>query len=141
MIKYTDILTSINSVLDEHFPSIEIQSNDVSEGFNRPSFFVKFSNITKSSSLEHFNRSMTVRIYYFPSDINNNSLELLETQEILEGAFDLKLTVLDRFLNIEDMDIDTVDGVLHCYFDINYSDTKDIQVESELMETLELKRG
>jgi hypothetical protein len=141
MIKYTDILTSVNTVLDNHFPTIEIQSNDVSEGFNRPSFFVKFDNISKSSSLEHFNRSMTVRIYYFPSDINNNSLELLETQEILESAFDLKLEVLDRFLNIEDVNIDTVDGVLHCYFDIQYSDTKDIQDDSELMNSLELKRG
>ncbi|WLR52463.1 hypothetical protein LC040_06055 [Bacillus tianshenii] len=142
MITLKDIKKSINSKISAAFAGIDIQSTDVSEGFHRPSIFVEFDNMKKESFPEQIRRSLTVRIYYFPSDRSQHSIELLEVQERLEALFDLKLDVLNRKFNIQDVSTNIVDGVLNFYFDIAYEEGKEIDESNiEKMLTLELTKG
>ena len=159
MITYKDIKKAINTLLKSKF-KIEINSNDVKEGFNRPSFFVSFDDVKRSSSQEQVEKSFTIRIYYFPTDRLDYSLELLDIQEKLENIFDLKLKVIDRKLNINESNSIVTDGVLEFSFDIEFQYGKEISLDSdyvdsegnpivdengkpievELMKTLELER-
>lgn len=136
MISYKDIKLAVNTLLSEHF-QIEIQSNDVKEGFNRPSFFVEMDDMARSSTETHVEKGLTIRIYYFPSNRYAYSIEVLEVQETLESLFDLKLHVLDRQFNIHETQSDLVDGVLSFSFDIHYYEgkTKD---SAPFMEYLDL---
>jgi hypothetical protein len=139
MITLKDIKTAVVSVLNSNFTQ-EVQSSDVKEGFKRPSFFVELDNATSSSTEEQKHRGLTIRIYYFPSDRNKNSIELLDIQEALENAFDLKLTVLDRKFTINETESETTDGVLTFSFDIEYEEGKVIAVVP-LMDSLDIKEG
>lgn len=139
MITYKDIKMSVNSLLTRHF-DIEINSNDVQEGFIRPSFFVSLDNPTRSSLMSQIERSLTIRIYYFPSDRYNYSVELMDIQERLENLFDLKLSVKDRKFNIVDVVSNVTDGVLNLSFDIEFSDAREVVYDeqpSEMMQTLQ----
>ncbi|MEL3956921.1 DUF6838 family protein [Caldifermentibacillus hisashii] len=133
MITYRDIRKAINAKLKNEF-NIEINSNDVKEGFKRPSFFVTFDNLVKSSDQSQFDRSLTIRIYYFPTDRYDYSLELLDIQEQLENLFDLKFNVLDRKFNIFESSSLITDGVLEFSFDIQFSDAKDVPVDDNVVE-------
>jgi hypothetical protein len=138
MITYKDIKTAIVSKLDTEF-GIEIQSSDVSEGFQRPSFFVSFDNVSKSSTPDHVEKSMTILINYFPSDRYDYSLEVLDITERLETLFDLKFPVLDRQINIVEVQSVVTDGVLEFSFDIEYLEGKEIE-EAEKMQEIEIER-
>ena len=146
MITYKDIKKAVNGLLTEEF-NIEINSNDVKEGFIRPSFFVSFDNQTKSSTLTQIEKSLTIRINYFPSDRYENSIELMDMQEQLENLFDVKLPVKDRRFNIVDVTSTVTDSVLDFSFDIEFSDAKEISYEEqnghpiEMMQTLDIQKG
>ncbi|QEK13725.1 hypothetical protein FQB35_15465 (plasmid) [Crassaminicella thermophila] len=138
MITLKDIKKAINSLISANFTA-EITSRDIKEGFKRPSFFVEFDNVKKSPAGEdQINRELTVRIYYFPSNRYQYSVEILEVQEKLEEVFDTKLKVQDRYFNIDEVESIVTDGVLQFYFDIRYEEGREIP-DAELMENLYIK--
>lgn len=142
MITYKDLRTAINLKLKNL--GIEINSSDVSEGFNRPSFFVQFDNNIRSADENQVHKSLSVQIYYFPTDRYEYSIEVLEMQESLEELFDLKLPVINRQLTINDVTTILTDGVLNCSFDIEFYDGREInkyeQYPSEMMGELEIEK-
>ncbi|MFJ8529966.1 DUF6838 family protein [Bacillus sp. NPDC094106] len=126
MITYKDIKKAINSLLTKKF-AIDINSNDVKEGFARPSFFVQLENSERSGDASQVYKSLTVQIYYFPSNRYDYSIEVMEVQEQLENLFDLKLKVLDRFFNIDNTSATTTDGVLSFSFDIAFYEGREFE--------------
>lgn len=128
-----DIRKAINSRLQTKFPNIEINSNDVKEGFARPSFFVETEGQRKGLA-EHIDRDISVTVYYFPSNDYENAIELLDIQEQLESTFDLKFKVINRWLNIEDTSIVKTDGVLNMSFSLEFNDARDISEDSNWIE-------
>lgn len=141
MISLKDIRQAVNHQLN--VTGIEINSRDVSEGFNRPSFFVQLDNVKTFSTPTHVRRSLTVRIYYFPTERHENSMELLNMQEQIESLFVLHLKVKDRLLNIDDVDSTIIEGVYQAWFDLDFETEHDRdltqQWPQEKMQELELK--
>lgn len=133
MIDYKDIKTAVNKQLSNL--GIDIQSRDVREGFNRPSFFVQLDNASRSNYTTQIGRMLTVRIYYFPSDRYEYAVEVLEMQDELEQLFDLKLPVKDRLLNITDLESGMSDGVLQCSFELEFEFGRE-EEEADKMEKL-----
>lgn len=124
MITYKDIDLAITNKLIQVF-NVEVNSNDVKKGFNRPSFFVSFDNQKRSSNDTQIEKALTIRIYYFPKDKDENSIELMDMQDQLENVFDLKLKVLDRKFNIQEVNPIVTDGVLEFSFDIEFFDARE----------------
>jgi len=122
MIGLKDIKKAINDKIKANFSNIKIQSTDIKEGFKRPSFYVKIDNNRDNkfnpSSKE---KTVTIRIYYFPNSKYENEVELLETQDTLENIFLEGLQVNDGFyiptLDNE-LNFTTTDGVLQLAFDL-----------------------
>lgn len=140
MLTMKQIKLAINEMLLENFPDIGIQSGDIRKGFKRPSFFVQLDTLGRDSGQFVSDRSMTVRIYYFPTDRNEYSIELLEMQDDLEDVFSLNFAVQDRVITIDETRAQEVDGVLEFEIDFEFTDKsaayKD-DSDKELMEVLE----
>jgi len=124
MITYKDIKIAINRKLAT--TGIEINSSDVSEGFNRPSFFVQLDNNVRTADENQVHKALSVQIYYFPTDRYEYSIEVMDMQESLESLFDLKLRVHDRLFNIDEANAILTDGVLNFSFDIAFFDARDV---------------
>ncbi len=139
MVKYTDILKAINSTLKKQFPKIPIQSKDITEGFLRPSFFVRFRNMKQEDIMDHFkNRKTEVRIYYFPEDRYKNQTELFQMADELEGLFQSIEINEDFVINIDETETTIVDGVLNFAFDIETIEVKDKEDTTPNLEDLEI---
>jgi len=141
MIKETKL--AINNKILSAFPEIEIQGKDIKEGFKRPSFFVGFSyHKTMKVSDEFYKKDLSVVIYYFPSDRNKYSMEVLEVGETLEELFLGKLVIQmvddEKVVPINSVDLDTVDGVLQVSFDLEIFTTKIEVDDNEMMEEIEV---
>lgn len=130
-----DINIAINDNLISEF-GYDINANDVKEGFKRPSFFVSFDGVSRSSTEMYIERKLTVRIYFFPKSRYEYSIEITDVQERLENIFDLKLSALDKLLNIHEVRSEITDGVLSFHFDLQFLENKEVE-EHEVMQELE----
>lgn len=144
MVKYTEISRAIVERLENN-TNIEILSVD--EGITRPSFFVLFDNVKASDFMrETLDREITVRIYYFSSTVDNNEIELLNMQDKLNEIFlEDNLIRVNEYMNIEidGLEFNVTDKVLHCYFDLRLSENYDRSkhdADKPYMEELEIER-
>lgn len=137
MLTLKDIALAINNKLEEVLPSIPIQSSDISEGFERPSLFVDFDNVTTADYIGgKKERNISVIIYFFPTSRYDNKIEILNTQEILEKAFSDQFMIKEGFY-VYPMEVNSikVDGVLQFSFNIYTLEYEDTGTEP-LMDTL-----
>lgn len=147
MITFKKIKTTVNKKLISNFRDIDVSSKSSNEGFERPSFKVELDNVKREGSLTQVERSCTVRIFYFPSTIDDNAAELLDVQEALGDLFDLKFTVEGRHLDVVEPNFDEIDGVLQFEFDIRIFEARGNEYDTnpnhnpELMQNLEFRKG
>lgn len=116
-----DIHKAIVRRIKTKFPSI-VFSKDIEKGITRPSFFIDLDNIKASDFMrEARDTSLTVRIYYFSSKTDENKVELLNMyDDLVELFLNDNLVNVDENVKfeIDELDINIIDKVLHCYFDV-----------------------
>ena len=140
MIKLSQILKAVNVKLKETFPKIEIDSKDLGEKFNRPSFRTELDGLKTSAFMTTYKeRHFTIRIYFFNSVIGKGRLERLKISEKIEDAFLGSLKVTDDFIiPVDDIDFDeTDDGVLIASFDSLTMEKIENDIDEYMMEELE----
>ncbi|QMV43740.1 phage tail terminator family protein [Cohnella cholangitidis] len=135
------IKKAINEAVIAKYPEIPVMSNDVKEGFPRPSFFVQMEDVTADNRLYVSERSMTVRIYFFPKDRNKPNAEMLDKIDGLQEVFDLNIKVEDRSITINETNADTADGVLHFDFSFMYLESRLKEPTEPLMAEIEYGDG
>lgn len=142
MIKFEDILSAVITKLKTGIPGIKVKSQDIEEGFKRPSFFVELDNIKIDDFMRSFQeRKLTVRISYFPTDKNKNQLELLKMRDSLNETFikeNLIYITEDMVVEVEKVNIVVVDKILHFDFKIYLSEEYEREITNELMEELHM---
>lgn len=142
MTKYEDILASLIKKIKEAKKGAKVISGDVSKGIERPSFKIKIDRIDLENFMNKFqDRSVKVKIYYFPEDPDKSQMELLATMDELSKGF-----VENRYIQLEDgliIELEdqnmfvSEDKVLHFEFKVFVSEEYE-QEEKELMEDLEI---
>ncbi|MEY8001609.1 DUF6838 family protein [Clostridium sp. Mt-5] len=125
MIGIKDIITAINDLLAQNFTDVTIQSTDITEGYTRPCFYVELDkNSASKINTKLRDKSISIRIYYFPKDRYNNEVENLNIQDQLENIFLEGLWVNPSFFmptfqqdgQDSGLDFVIVDGVLQLQF-------------------------
>lgn len=142
MIKLSEILKAVNSTLNKAYPDVTIDSKDLSESFNRPSFRTELDGLKTSAFMTTFKeRHFTIRIYFFNTVIGKGKEERLKVIEAIEDAFLGSVKVNETFIiPIDDIEFDeTDDGVLIASFDTLTMEQITNDVDKYLMEELEYR--
>ena len=151
MITLLEINKAINekikhALADSEFSSVPIIASDLSEPIVRPSIKVfledgttgKFNSCMKE-------RTLTVRVYFFATDLKKYKIENTKVQDLIENEFLTPLKVSDTFIvDIDEVEVNTTDTVLVCNFNIEtLEDIPEIilddGIEYEIMENLNLE--
>ena len=126
MLAINRVTAAVKKKLENTFKNIKIQSQDISEGFKRPSFFIELDNININDFMTKLQETeLTVRISYFPSKVNYNTSEIYSTLDILNKTFveDSILELEEGYVTeVNESSISVVDRVLHFDFDIFLSE-------------------
>lgn len=119
MIRLTDLKRAINTVLEANFPDHARYADDVQEGYERPCFFVQMFPVTFDyATINYASIGLVVVINYFSK--NKTQLENLKMHDALKEAFGRSLQVNNRYLHLQNIRSDEVDGVLQFKFDLEY---------------------
>lgn len=147
MVKLSQILKAVNSKLAEAFPDIKIDSKDLSEKFNRPSFRTELDRLKTSAFMTTYKeREFAVRIYFFPAEQGKGRLERLKVIDTIESTFlqtlEIKLSEEEEkkftfYIPIEEMNFEETDGVLIASFDSYTFEEIENDITGETMEELE----
>lgn len=138
MITFKKIRIAVNNKLKQVF-NLPINSSDVTEGFLRPSFFVEFDEVNRTGLESQIEKSLIVRIYYFPTSTEKASIEILDMQEELPNAFDTHLSVEDRQLHINTTNSTVSDGVLQFEFEMVFEDGRESTDDAEFMKEIDIE--
>ncbi|MBR8732783.1 hypothetical protein IX329_000354 [Fusobacterium necrophorum] len=139
MIKLSQILKAVNSKLAETFPNVEIDSKDLSEKFNRPSFRTELDGLKTSAFMATYKeREFTIRIYFFPTKAEKGRIERLKITDKIEDVFLHTLWITKTFaIPVEEIHFEETDGVLIASFDSYTIEEIENDITAEMMEELE----
>lgn len=143
MISLFDINKSIvdklrGSLSGTPFESVPISPSDLSE-IERPSLKIELDGIKLENINANFlGRSLTVRVYFFATDLKKYKIENLHMQEIIEGAFIKGIWINNYYIPITDINAEVNDTVLQVDFDISITAFVDDET-GELMEDLDME--
>lgn len=139
MIKLSQILKTVNSKLAETFPNIEIDSKDLSEKFNRPSFRTELDGLKTSAFMTtHKEREFTIRMYFFPTEAGRGRIERLKITDKIEDVFLHTLWITETFaIPVEEIHFEETDGVLIASFDSYTMEEIENDITAEMIEELE----
>lgn len=143
MLAINRVIAAVKKKLENTFKNTEIQSEDISEGFRRPSFFIELDNIKVSDFMTKLQETdLTVRISYFPSNVNYNTSEICSTLDMLNKTFieDNLLELEEGYMTeVNESNISVVDKILHFDFDVFLSEEYVRKLHNdEKMEELEI---
>ena len=140
MITQKDIKLAINKII-KSIPDARLISGDTTENLPRPCFKVMLDDYdTSRYGLDHIEQSLVVRIYYFSSDLNKKSDEIMDVQELMLLKFIEPIEVTDTFVvHAKDYVHRVVDGVLQISFEIEFIQALIKEDASELMESIDIK--
>ncbi len=145
---YREILASIVGALRTIPGDIHIQTQDVKEGFKRPSFFVGFERISPDNFMGTAKvRDITMKVVYFPSDKHNNSVEILTKMDEIEDIFTdkRKITVLEEtdtresvVVEVNNSEFTETNDIIEFLFDITLDERLPAEEHPDKMEELEI---
>ena len=126
MINPLDINKAINNKIRNalrysEFETVPIVASDLSEPIVRPSIKIT----TDEGNTGKFNscmkeRTLTVRVYFFATDLRKYKIENTKVQDLIENEFLTPIKVTDTFyIDVDEVDSNTSDTVLICSFEIN----------------------
>ncbi len=119
MVTLIDLKKSINKVLTNKFPLINLYSNDTKEGFKRPAFFTQVVPLNSENDTVNFTSNhLMVAITYFSE--KETELENLRMHDEIKKAFGMTLKVNERSFLIKNIRSEIVDEVLQFRFNLDY---------------------
>ena len=124
MLTLLEIHKAINDTVKKGLKNTEfsdaiLRPEDVSEPIVRPSIKVQIDNSNNGRRNSCFReKTLTVRIYFFASDIRKYKIENLKMQDVLENSFLDGMYIEGAYIPINDVESDVTDTVLTCSFQL-----------------------
>jgi len=119
MVKFSDLLNGLTKILFTNFAGHKIYSEEIVQGMKRPSFFIQLMPLSSLNFNEYYREQRAlVDISYFSDeapDLQSN-LKNFEMANAMQSVLNTDIKVLDRNLNLQELEFETVDRVLHSTF-------------------------
>ena len=118
---YKSVILKLKKIIkNSGFNGLKIIDEEVEGTIIRPSIKLILDDVNSENlTSEYNNNNLKFRLYFFAKDRNKYKLDNLKMSEILVKELTF-IEVNDIVIDIEELQIETVDTVLVCSFSINY---------------------
>lgn len=117
---YKSVILKLKKIIkNSEFNGLKIIDEEIEGTIIRPSFKLTLDDITSENLTSKYNNNnFKFRLYFFSKDRNKYKLDNLKMSELLVKELSF-IEVNDIAIDIEELQIETVDTVLICSFSIN----------------------
>lgn len=145
-----EVIARFTRVLQSAFPDVPVQNTDISEGFQRPCFFLDLEGVDTGRVGTYYEDGLFFRLYYFAADTYKGFLDLLKKRDAIIQLLQ-DTTRLDPDENSEKYgfviqaddtirsDINQADKVLQIAFTVDLVQDDDRLPDAEIIDSLEFK--
>lgn len=96
MLNTIDVIRSLTELINNHYPQYQITDYDVSEGFEKPCFFIEPEDVkTDWVASDYLRESSNIKIVFFAEDLYTGLCDLLDMKNNLTILFNDPLLVSD----------------------------------------------
>lgn len=143
-----EVIARFTRALQSAFPDVPVQNTDISEGFQRPCFFLDLEGVDTGRVGTYYEDGLSFRLYYFAADTYKGFIDLLKKRDAIIQLLQ-DTTRLDPDENSEKYgfviqaddtirsDINQADKVLQIAFSVDLVQEDDRLPDAELIENLE----
>lgn len=78
-----EVIARFTRVLQGAFPDVPVQNTDITEGFQRPCFFLDLEGIDTDRAGTYYEDELSFRLYYFAADTYKGFLDLLKKRDAI----------------------------------------------------------
>lgn len=129
MIKFNDLKNGLTKILSSNFAGHTVYTEEIKQGIKRPAFHINIIPLTSNNFNVYYREQQAmVDIAYFSDekpDLQSN-MKNFEMANALETALNTDIKVLDRNLNLQELEFDTVDRVLHTTFTLMWYNENEV---------------
>lgn len=105
MVTVIDVIRELTGTLEAAFPQYRVNTKDLTEGFDRPSYYIDVDEVRSGKiTADYFREAADLTICYFSEELFKGFLDLLEVKAKLQ-------VILDQPLEIEEKCHATFNGV------------------------------
>lgn len=136
-----DIRNALSTKISAKFENVQVYSEKVRVGFERPAFFIDIIPISNLICNKYLvEKSIMVDIFYIPEIVSDKeSEENLTLVDKLNGLFSTTFIVLDRAITLQNSKIEIIDSILHYKFELNFmDDNEDVEEEQPLAQKIKI---
>lgn len=83
MISPIDVIKRLTKLLNAAYPQIEVTNRDITEGFDRPCFFIDLEDVDTRRVGSYYQDALDLRLYYFATSTHQGYIDLLHKRDEL----------------------------------------------------------
>lgn len=128
-IKFNDLLNGLKKILKTNFPEYKIYTEEVIQNLTRPCFHINLMPLTSNNFNKYYREQKAlVDISYFSDekkDLQTN-YKNFDMMNKLQNVINTDIKVLDRNINMQELEFDTIDKVLHTMFNLSWYNENEV---------------
>jgi len=129
LVKFSDLLNGLKTILFNNFTGHRIYSEAIAQDLKRPSFFIQLFPLSSKNFNEYYREQRAlIDISYYSDegpDLQSN-FKNFEMANAMQSVLNTDIKVLDRNLNMQELEFETVDRVLHSTFSLSWYNENEV---------------
>ena len=133
-IEFIDIINAITKTLSDRFPDNQIYIDEIEENMITPCFQINLMPLTIVNENNLYRQQNVLIDISYITDTNaqlSNKNKCLEMSNKLQNVLNEGISVLDNFIDIQELEFDIVDKILHTTFYLMWYNNNEV-TENEL---------
>ena len=118
---FNDLTNGLAKILKNSFPDYKIYTEEIRQGIKRPALFINVMPLASNNFNKYYREQRAlVDISFFSDespDLQSNVSNLTIANSI-QNALNTELKILDRSINLQELEYETVDKVFHTTFNL-----------------------
>lgn len=129
MIKFNELLSGITRILKDNFRDHTIYKEEIKQDMTRPAFHVNMMPLSSTNFNKYYREQrVLIDISYFSDDMPDLQKRTanFDMMNKLQSVLNTDIKVLDRNINLQELEFDTVDRVLHTTFNLMWYNENEV---------------
>lgn len=129
IVTFNDIVNGLKLILSTNFIDYNIYFEEIKQEMARPAFHINMMPLTSNNFNQYYREQRClVDISYFSeesTDLQSN-FKNLEMSNKIQSVLNTDIKVLDRNLNLQELEFETVDRILHTTFNLMWYNENEV---------------